>query len=134
MEFKKIEIDSEGSKPGGNDASKFAAIQPVPLASYSKIYTIYPFQETPSTIEEDKNRDDAGGSLNIVENDGTFESSSLCSDSNVEGSSLLSGFNSVEQEKKSGGSSRGDGTTSSGRRTISSTPKSPAPPSAGRKS
>jgi hypothetical protein len=137
MEFKKIEIESEGAKTAGkNDTSKYSPPQPVPMEPYSKIFTTYPFQTAPATIEEDKERGDAGGSLNIVDT-AAFESSSLYSNSNsnvVEGSSLLSGFASFADHDVSreggGGSSAGGSGQGSSRLAVS---KSPAPPSAGKR-
>lgn len=127
MEFKKIEFESEGKKTAGKTENlKYSSVQPFPLEIYSKIFTTYPFLTTPSTIEEDKERGDAGGSLNIVDN-ATFETSSYLNSNVMEGSSQLSGF--VEQE----GSLRDDGSVSgsaSSRRSV----KSPAPPSAGKAS
>jgi hypothetical protein len=123
MEFKKIEIESEGGKKvaGKTEYLRFPLLQPKNLEAYSKIYTTYPLLTTPATIEEDRERGDAGGSLNIIDNP-TFDSSSWNSNSNVvEGSSLLSGFDSAEQEAGAAAAAGG--------RPLS---KGPAPPSGGK--
>ena len=127
MEFKKIEIESEGAKTAGkNETPMYPPVQPIPIESYSKIFKIYPFLTTPATIEEDRDRGDAGGSLNIVENG----SSSIYSNSNIEGSSLLSGLGPLDHDSTSGAGTR-ESSSSTTRNTISgssSRGKSPAPP------
>ena len=126
MEFKKVEIEGEGTKSGGrNDESPFPPVVPIPLKHYTKIYTVYPPLTTVSTIEEDRNRADGGGSLNIV--DANMDSTSL-HNSLVDGSSMMSGMASMEQE------TRDDVSTASTGRATNSGGKNPAPPLSGKKS
>mmetsp|Transcript_19566 Transcript_19566/g.32926 ORF Transcript_19566/g.32926 Transcript_19566/m.32926 type:complete len:1643 (+) Transcript_19566:93-5021(+) len=135
MELAKIEIESEGKKvPGKAENLKYAPVQPFPIEAYAKIFTTYPLQSTPSTIEADKERGDAGGSLNLVENS-NFDNSTFSNSQMVDGSSQLSGFNSVDQDGNQL-PSREDGTVSTASSTgrHSSAGKTPAPPSGGRSS
>jgi len=127
MEFTKIEIENGGTKASVEKETSKYPISPFPLNLYAKISVTYPFLTTPANISGQKNSTDLEGSLNLIEegNDSGSHSRS------VEGSSMLSGFTSFEQDVGSVG--REELSVS----TVGSKPrsvKSPAPPSSGRKS